>query len=112
MQSSQRVQRAGLTWYVKVDSLHITIADCIYIDANTIELTRINVPTAYRGRGYAKAILKAILEYADKHYLAMILAVTSSDGLNNEELVAWYNRHNFISQQDEPRLMKREVVHV
>jgi predicted GNAT family N-acyltransferase len=71
------------------------IADiCEYYDLGWI-ITRINVPQQARGRGHARELLKQILEEADATQTTLWLEISPSDGLNYDELEAWYKRHGF-----------------
>ena len=63
--------------------------------AGNLIITRINVPKEHRGKGIARKLLKEILFDADKDRVILHLEVSPSDGLNREQLVAWYKRHGF-----------------
>lgn len=61
-------------------------------------ITRINVPENHRGKGNGTRLLEHILEDADKEAVTLWLEVSPSDGLDREQLVAWYRRHGFTGQ--------------
>lgn len=74
-----------------------SIADLFYIkDADVWCITRINVPKQFRGKGTGTRLLKQILDAADKEGAVLVLTVSSSDGLSNDQLDAWYQRHGFV----------------
>lgn len=58
-------------------------------------ITRINVPKASRGHGLGSQLLRQITDDADRLGLRLQLEVYASDGLDHEQLVAWYGRHGF-----------------
>lgn len=59
-------------------------------------ITRINVPKASRKQGIGSRLLNAIIDEADRQREHLWLEIQPSDGLNYEELEAWYMRHGFI----------------
>lgn len=63
--------------------------------AEGLILTRINVPREYRGKGEGTDLLKRILADADRDKVTLYLEISPSDGLNWEQLEAWYLRHGF-----------------
>lgn len=58
-------------------------------------ITRINVPSAQRGRGHGSALLKRIIAEADEEGKTLALEPVPTGGLEYEDLVAWYKRHGF-----------------
>ena len=79
----------------KLSTTKIAIADlCNYYNKGLI-ITRINVPKDFRNKGFGSALLKEILEDADKTNTTLFLEISPSDGLNYDELEAWYLRYNF-----------------
>jgi GNAT superfamily N-acetyltransferase len=60
-------------------------------------ITRINVPSYgdVRGKGHGTALLKRILADADAEGVELWLEPSPSDGLDYDQLVAWYKRHGF-----------------
>lgn len=58
-------------------------------------ITRINVPFKHRGNGVARKLLKQITDDADSDICSLWLEVSPSDGLDYDQLVAWYVRHGF-----------------
>jgi ribosomal protein S18 acetylase RimI-like enzyme len=81
-------------FYTKLGGMNIAIADIVPYMRGYI-ITRINVPSQYRGQGYGRELLLQILEEADKHDLPLYLEVSPSGGLDYLDLVAWYTRHGF-----------------
>lgn len=59
------------------------------------QITRINVPFRFRGVGLASALLKQIIADADEARVDLSIGVNPSDGLDREQLTAWYMRHGF-----------------
>jgi len=59
------------------------------------QITRINVPFQSRGAGLASALLKQITDDADSDCVDLWLGVLPTDGLNREQLIAWYERNGF-----------------
>lgn len=71
------------------------IADlCDYYGKGLI-ITRINVPKAARGKGIGTKLLLEILKEADESRTTLYLEIQSSDGLDRDQLEAWYERHGF-----------------
>lgn len=58
-------------------------------------ITRISVPEKYRGNGYARCLMEMILKDADTTNTILQLEIQPSDGLNYEQLRAWYVRKGF-----------------
>lgn len=58
-------------------------------------LTRINTPTAYRGRGAAGRLLLQILKDADQERETLYLEIVPSGAMGYAALRAWYQRHGF-----------------
>ena len=73
-------------------------------------LTRINVPNdpKYRGHRVGSALLEKILQDADSEGVALRLEVSPSDGLDLDQLTAWYVRHGFVIMPD--GTLRREPV--
>lgn len=66
-----------------------------YYAPNAWYITRINVPRAHRGKGYGTQLLDIFLAMADERKITVWLEIQPSDGLNYDELEAWYLRHAF-----------------
>lgn len=66
-----------------------------HYDNRSWYITRINVPRAHRGKGYATQLLNQCLERADAAKKNVWLEIQPSDGLSYDELEAWYLRHDF-----------------
>lgn len=78
-----------------VDAPTRSIADlCEY--GTGMLLTRINVPREHRGKGHARALLKRILDDADNEGVTLWLEISPSDGLDYDQLEAWYRRRGFV----------------
>jgi len=82
---------------LRIDPTNIAIADLVKPGELTRDwtITRINVPRGHRGRGIGRALLREILAQADYEGVRLQLEVAPSDGLNYEQLVAWYDRYGF-----------------
>ena len=50
---------------------------------------------AHRGRGIARKLLAEILADADANGVTLWLEISPSDGLDYDQLKAWYKRHGF-----------------
>lgn len=82
-------------FFEQLSDTRISIADiCEYENLGWI-ITRINVPAEFRGTGAGTRLLKQITDDADEHGVTLWLEISPSDGLNYEELEAWYKRHGF-----------------
>lgn len=62
---------------------------------NTCMISRINVPMPARGLGVGTKLLRQILDDADAERVTLVLGPSPSDGLDFDQLVAWYQRHGF-----------------
>lgn len=60
-----------------------------------VVLTRINVPSRYRGKGHGSDILKRVLADADATNTRIFLEPAASGGLDQDSLIEWYQRHGF-----------------
>ena len=58
-------------------------------------ISRINVPSAHRGKGYGTRLLSMIINDADREHANLWLEVQPSDGLTRKQLTSWYARHGF-----------------
>ena len=59
-------------------------------------ISRINVPRENRGKGYGSQLLRQVLDIADQEKIRLYLEIAPSDGLNYEQLEAWYKRYGFV----------------
>lgn len=59
-------------------------------------ITRINVPVDHRGHGYGRQLLQMIIDDADQESITLALEPSPSDGLDYDQLVNWYARHDFV----------------
>lgn len=78
-----------------VDEEHISIADLCDYYGKGLVITRINVPSQYRGNGYGSALLKQIVKDADTDRVSLFLEILPSGGLNYTQLKSWYGRYGF-----------------
>lgn len=68
-------------YMVKLSGTRIAIADLVDYYGRGKIITRINVPAEFRGKGHGTALLKQIIEDADREKIALYLEIQSSDGL-------------------------------
>lgn len=80
-----------------VDYEHSAIADLVKPGELTANwtITRINVPSIHRGKGYGSKLLDSILKDADIERVILQLEVSPSDGLSYDQLINWYKRKGF-----------------
>jgi GNAT superfamily N-acetyltransferase len=71
------------------------IADTFPLNDGTWMISRVNVPAKHRGLGLGTALLKEVLADADAEGIMLELCIEPSDGLDFEELHAWYSRYGF-----------------
>jgi GNAT superfamily N-acetyltransferase len=83
---------------VKLGGRFLAVADLVWHTKKTLMLTRINVPTPYRGQGHASKLLKQILADADAEGITIHLHASPSGGLDESQLIAWYERHGFVTK--------------
>jgi len=85
-----------------------SIADLISVDSGEYLLTRVNVPDKYRNAGIGSRILDEICKDADENGVTLVLEVVPSGGLTFHDLVRWYERRGFESDERKfGMLMKR-----
>lgn len=72
----------------------IAIADLIKHPGGLL-LSRINVPTAFRKRGYGNKLLQKVLIAADKDGTTLFLHVSSAGAMSDKQLASWYMRNGF-----------------
>ncbi|MFJ7907504.1 GNAT family N-acetyltransferase [Kitasatospora sp. NPDC096204] len=59
-------------------------------------LTEIRVDPDFQGRGWGRELLKEITTAADEDEVVLMLSVEPGpEGLNSEELTAWYSRYGW-----------------
>lgn len=76
-------------------NIRIAVAD-LHPHMGGWRISRIEVPTLYRGKGHGTALLKRICDNADREGVVLYLEPTaSSGGLTQTNLVRWYRRHSF-----------------
>ena len=84
------------TFYYEKLGLRPAVLDIIILgDKHTI--SRINTPMEFRGRGIGSRLLERACADADAEGIVLELFVSPSDGLDEDELHAWYSRHGFAS---------------
>lgn len=93
------------TFYVIPDKR--AIADVQPVIDDVWMITRINVPSVYRGTGVGSTLLRMILEDADAERVTLSLGIVDSGGLSFDDLGAWYRRHGFVDLQGYPGRMER-----
>lgn len=82
-------------FYEKLSPRALAVIDlCDYYGEGFI-ITRINVPKEFRNKGVASKLLQRVLDEADKEKINLWLEISASDGLNYDQLEAWYKRHGF-----------------
>ena len=84
---------------VYLDQNTRSIADLVEIDPNLYLVTRINVPTASRAKGFGSKLLREIIEDADREGTTLEIHPVPSGGMTRKELISWYRRHGFQWEQ-------------
>lgn len=82
-------------FYKRLSPSALAVADLCDYYGKGLVLTRINVPVAFRGQGHARELLAEILAEADTTKTRLWLEIGASDGLDADQLRAWYSRHGF-----------------
>ena len=73
----------------------LAVLDLVDYYGKGLIITRINVPRNHRGKGIASTLLRRALHAADSESITLFLEISPSDGLNYEQLKAWYKRYGF-----------------
>jgi len=61
-------------------------------------------------KGHATSLMHKVCKEADRAGITLILTCKQfQDGMTDEQLIKWYGRFGFISIQDEPVIMARQV---
>lgn len=81
--------------YEKLGPCALAVLDSVDYYGDGLIITRINVPAAFRGQGYARALLGRICAEADVKRQKLWLEISPSDGLDYDMLEAWYRRAGF-----------------
>jgi predicted N-acetyltransferase YhbS len=84
------------TFYYEKLGLRPAVLDIIILRDKHI-ISRINTPMEFRGRGIGSRLLRRACADADAEGIELELVVSPSDGLDRDELYAWYSRHGFVS---------------
>lgn len=82
-------------YHIKLSPTAIAIADLVDYYGRGRIITRINVPVAHRGQGYATKLLNLITDDADNEGVTLFLEISPSDGLGYYQLLGMYKRHGF-----------------
>ena len=69
-------------------------------DGKSAFINRVNVPRNFRGQGIATELLKECIAAAAAEGVTLKLWPSPSDGLNFEQLVAWYGQHGFVRNSE------------
>ena len=83
---------------IQCDTTKIAIADLTNPGdflPGTRTITRINVPEAYRGKGFGTALLRMITDAADADGVILSLEINPSGPLDYDALRDWYVRNGF-----------------
>lgn len=89
------LQQMQSCYYEKIGGIALAVLDnCDYYGSGRI-ITRINTPAKHRGQGIAGRLLRQIIVDADALGIDLWLEIAPSDGLDYDQLRAWYERHGF-----------------
>lgn len=78
----------------RLSEVRLAIVDLTMYEDGAI-INRINVPHSFRGQGIGSELLKNVLNDADKDSIPLYLEIHASDGLDRDQLKAWYTRNGF-----------------
>jgi GNAT superfamily N-acetyltransferase len=95
---------------LKLSSIHIGILDLVpvyYTDPNKLNMlglqeclvSRINIPSEFRGQGHGTTLLNSCLQYADDNKLVLLIEVSSSGDMTNTQLSNWYRKFGFVDSE-------------
>lgn len=87
------------TFYYEKLGFRTAVLDVNILSGKHI-ISRINTPMEFRGRGIGSRLLKRVCADADAEGIVLELFVSPSDGLDEDELHAWYSRHGFVSDPE------------
>lgn len=82
-------------FYSKLGAVHLAVLDLVDLEDGQYLVTRINVPKPFRGQKIGSALLDEMLAAADSEAITLKLEVVSSDGLDEDQLIAWYKSRGF-----------------
>lgn len=91
-------------------SLTVSVAAGVpdHMQPHVRELTHFNTPHEDQRKGYASALLREVVLEADAAYITLLLTVRAYlNGMNSEQLAAWYRKFGFEEIQAEPLIMAR-----
>lgn len=99
-------------YYHRISSTALAVLDCCPYGEKGVIITRINVPTPYRGRGYASMLLREVCRDADAEGINLFLEIVPSNdgtgtGLDYAALEGWYRRHGFRPVDNGPVFKRR-----
>jgi ribosomal protein S18 acetylase RimI-like enzyme len=97
MKPVDRPMAMSASFYQKLSDSALAVADLVQQHPKLYEITRINVPFKFRGKGHGTLLLKQITDAADVMQIMLRLYPMESDGPTRAQLIAWYERHGFIS---------------
>lgn len=80
---------------IQLSPTKIAIADLTDYYGEGLIITRINVPIQYRGLGHGSKLLDEICGEADMDGIKLHLEISPSDGLDYNQLDAWYRKRGF-----------------
>ena len=106
------------TYFRRLGAVHLAVLDLSPMCLPGMEgmlIPRINVPRYttpdgkqyFRGKGIATDLLDECVADADAEQVTLWLEVSPSDGLDYDQLVAWYTRHGFQQHEKHAGLMFR-----
>ena len=61
---------------------------------------RIFADEEHRAKGYGSEVLAKLTDYLDQNRITLYAYIYSTGSLNEEQLLAWYERHGFIVSND------------
>lgn len=79
----------------RLDHISLAVLDHVDYYGRGRIITRINVPSAYRGLGVGSYLLNKIMMDAALAKVNLYLEIMPSDGLNYAQLRSWYERYGF-----------------
>lgn len=73
----------------------LAVADLVMLDNGQMLMTRINVPSAHRGKGVGSRLLGEVTLKADEARCTVVLEVSPSGDMNRDDLISWFSRNGF-----------------
>jgi predicted GNAT family N-acyltransferase len=95
---------------LRLSKIRIGILDIVpvyYTDPNKLNMlglqeclvSRINIPSEFRGQGHGTTLLNSCLQYADDNKLVLLIEVSSSGDMTNTQLTNWYRKFGFLDSE-------------